>query len=85
MSPSTVMDVAEGSVLIELRGAEVVNLSRRPIPDAAVKALEGGVRSGLEAYPDPRRENFFEADFDGHHYYFCVTPSGKVFLLGRWR
>jgi hypothetical protein len=81
--------VGRGHVWIELPGVRVVDLSHQGaavLPERLRTALEAGV----EAEPDPRRVDFYEAVVEGYRYYFQIVPAhdgrpAKAFLLATIR
>jgi hypothetical protein len=70
-------------------GVRVVDLSQQGRSEY-VERLRRALEMGVEAEPDPRRADFYEAAVDGYRYYFHVVPAGedrpaKAFLLATIR
>lgn len=57
----------------------------RNYPPETVEKLRALLAAGVQARPDPHRQNFFELDNGAHAFYVHVSPkNGKVYLLAAW-
>jgi hypothetical protein len=71
-------------MVLRMRNGLVVK-DLRNHPAETVERLRTLLAAGGTAYPDPKRENFYELE-DGHQvYYVYVYPRGdKVLFLATW-
>ncbi len=56
----------------------------RHYPDEVVQKLRGILARGAQAYPDPRRKNFFDVENGSRMFFIHVAPTGRVWLLASW-
>ncbi len=56
----------------------------RHYPEEVVQKLRGILARGAQAYPDPRRKNFFDVENGSRMFFIHVAPTGRVWLLASW-
>jgi hypothetical protein len=75
----------------EKEGAMVLRLMEEPridnlrnYPADVVEKLRALLVAGAEAYPDPRRKQFYDLQNGSRIFYIHLSPTGKVWLLATW-
>jgi hypothetical protein len=53
-------------------------------PSETVEELRALLAGGVEASPEPHRQNFYEIRNGFHIFYVHICPTGKVLLLAIW-
>ena len=56
----------------------------RNYPADIVEKLRALLVAGAEAYPDPRRKQFYDLQNGSRVFYIHLSPTGKVWLLATW-
>jgi hypothetical protein len=71
-------------MVLRMRNGLVVK-DLRNHPAETVERLRALLAAGGTAYPDPKRENFYELEDGNQVYYVYVYPRGtKVLFLATW-
>ena len=73
----------EGAMVLRLKeDPRIDNL--RNYPADLVEKLRALLVAGAEAYPDPRRKQFYDVANGSRIFYIHLSPTGKVWLLATW-
>ena len=56
----------------------------RSYPTDIVEKLRALLVAGAQAYPDPRRKQFYDVENGSRIFYIHLSPTGKVWLLATW-
>jgi hypothetical protein len=58
--------------------------NQRNYPPEVVEELRKALKLGVLAYPDPKREDFYDIEADERVFFVCMARNGKVILLATW-
>ena len=71
-------------MILRLNGSTRID-NLRNYPSEIVEKLRALLSAGAVAYPDPRRDAFYDVENGSRMFYVHLRPSGKVWLLASWQ